>query len=229
LSIGNSSEMENITFNQSSVIFINNGTDENISLNFTNISQSQYTTNSDEDNWLKVFQFVLEVLSYIVIGLGLIGNTLAFLVFSKEKVLNTRVFLLKTLTITDSTFLLLMFLFVMLLNQWEEFIKLGAVQDHIATLYDVQTPIVSTAGTLTTWMVVLVTIDRYIHITNPLGATTLLTVKRMKWTVGSLVVGACLYNVPRFFKWAYLLLASDTCLLQCNPSYNLIYQVILNA
>ncbi|CAH1776608.1 unnamed protein product [Owenia fusiformis] len=213
--------MENVTFNLSMDKINNFGNDRDIS--FTNISVTLFNS-----NFLKMTNAVLYsvfqlLLPNIVAGLGLIGNLLSFLVLSKEKVSNTRIFLLKTLTITDSTFLLLTIPFsVNGRHQIGDITFNVDISDFIYLLL----PSLSAASTLTTWMVVLVTIDRYMHITKPIRVKTLLTVKRMKWTVGCLVVGACLYNVPRYFEWHH---GDGTCLLSCNPSYNLIYNVILNA
>ncbi|CAH1790653.1 unnamed protein product [Owenia fusiformis] len=158
-------------------------------------------------------------LSVCIIIFGVIGNILSLIVLKKENEQSSRVFLLKTLAITDSLFLI-------------SYIGLIPEDGYVAELWDLEDSYDNvkwilmyfnhTASTLTTWVIVLVTIDRYIHIAKPLRASLIATVKRMRVVMGALTVTAAIYNLP-LIVWHYYPTEEN------GPDYYfIIYECVLN-
>ncbi|CAH1789925.1 unnamed protein product [Owenia fusiformis] len=57
--------------------------------------------------------------------------------------------------------------------------------------------------TLSKWMIVLVTVDRYIHICKPLRAKTLMTVKKANVYIIVTVVCSAIYNIPAWIDFQH--------------------------
>ena len=147
---------------------------------------------------------VLEVLhiyiSSAVIIFGLIGNTLSFHVM--HRMTSTASVTLKALAITDSLYLMLN-------------IFMGVYNAISVCFYDVISWTVSIAGiyllpvlrmiqTISAWLTVLVTVDRYLAVKKPLHAKLIFTEKRIKWAMILLWVLAISLHVPMFFEWEFL-------------------------
>ncbi|CAH1775508.1 unnamed protein product [Owenia fusiformis] len=112
-------------------------------------------------------------LSWIIICvgiLGLIGNILSAIVLIRKYKRSPRVLLLTTLAMTD-----LCFLFFTIMDQAMTHIGLE-VPLHAAWKFSLGI-LASYCSIITIWMVVLVTIDRFIHICMPFKALTLCTWK----------------------------------------------------
>ncbi|CAH1790654.1 unnamed protein product, partial [Owenia fusiformis] len=128
-----------------------------------------------------------------IIIFGVIGNILSLIVLKKEHEQSTRVFLLKTLAITDTLFLIS---YIGLIPEDGSLVSDDTYGDIVWLLEYLN----KTASTLTTWVIVLVTIDRYIHVAKPLRAPVIATMKRMRVAIVTLTVIAFIYNSPRVLK-----------------------------
>jgi len=58
----------------------------------------------------------------------------------------------------------------------------------------------SVSQTAIVWVVVIVTIDRYLAVCRPLVAVGLRTLRRVRRTIVVIIVAALLYNIPVFFE-----------------------------
>lgn len=61
--------------------------------------------------------------------------------------------------------------------------------------------LMSLSRTAIVWVIVLVTLDRYMAVCRPLLAVEVRTKRRAQRAVIGVVIAAVLYNVPRLFEW----------------------------
>src|SRR6218665_2993409 len=124
---------------------------------------------------------------YAVLSLcifGLLGNIVTIIVLKRDpNKESTTVWLLKVLASIDSSFLFLALLFIGVAQIWEfqyEISKVSSALDYAMRL--VIRPVAHVTHSLTIWLVVLVTIDRYLAICKPLNVRWR-NLRRMKLTV----------------------------------------------
>lgn len=126
----------------------------------------------------------------LLVVLGLIGNLLSVFVFYKSKLwLQPTSQYLSVLAVSDTVFL------IHLLPPW-----LNAV--HLATLFHregfcqviVFTSYVSCS--LSAWLVVAFTVERFVAVLHPLKRNAMCTVKRARLIIVVLIIAALLVNLP---------------------------------
>ncbi|CAH1774550.1 unnamed protein product, partial [Owenia fusiformis] len=79
-------------------------------------------------------------------------------------------------------------------NRWlERYMSNG---NMFKKVYFWSVPVVSTTQTLATWMILLVTCDRFIHVCRPLQANRICTVKNIRRVTIVVMVLAVAYNIP---------------------------------
>ena len=140
--------------------------------------------------------FVVGVLCLV----GFVGNALSIAVLRKDRdKKNTTNWLLQTLAVADTLYLCAS-VFIQTLNTiradtnwWPD------LQRAFPYLEPYIWPFASIAQTITVWLVMLVTVDRYIAICLPLR-TNIRTLQRTKLAVAIVILAAILYNVPRFLE-----------------------------
>ncbi|CAH1793443.1 unnamed protein product [Owenia fusiformis] len=180
------------------------------------------------------------VLDTLISVLGIAGNILSIVILSKEKHLTTSIYLLRALAISDMSFLMLVIFIDPMYAMYTttHFVpQTAAWPNQMTSALPYILPVISTSQTLTTWMVLLVTIDRFIQVCIPLSASRLCTLPRAKMAVVVTVGLSFMYNVPRF--WEYVpnnvqFPCGTTVVLGYtafgkNNYYTYIYQICLNA
>jgi len=146
------------------------------------------------------FQKVVELyITSILILLGIFGNITSIVVLRKDRERKNALFLLQALALADGLYLVVaIFRYPLkyLLPSHEKFI---AIQPIVF-------PLLKTFQTVTIWMIVIVTIDRYTCVCRPLLAPCLFNQKTRRGYTLALFVAGFLYNIPRFldscvYKW----------------------------
>ena len=181
------------------------------------------------------------VIDIFIVGIlcvaGFIGNTLVIVVLQTDCLNMTVSFLLQALAVADNLYLVSC-LFMQTLK------TLCECTDWIPNLkrvYPYMEPYVwpsaSIAQTMTVWLVVLITVDRYCSIHKPFDKTWHFTKTTAKKATICIMVVAIVYNVPRFFEHVTLempnfcaramqLIARHSTLRK-NRLYFIIYKTIL--
>lgn len=138
------------------------------------------------------FQKVVELyLTSILILLGIFGNITSIIVLRKDRERKNALFLLQALALADGLYLVVaIFRYPLkyLLPSHEKFI---AIQPIVF-------PLLKTFQTVTIWMIVIVTIDRYTCVCRPLLAPCLFNQKTRRCFTLALFITGFLYNIPRF-------------------------------
>ena len=149
-----------------------------------------------------LYQFVVNVLLVgTLVVVGIIGNSLTFVVFWKGNFKSSTTFLFLSLALIDSALLLAMFCWVSL---WEIFYYAGLMQSFntinnylLVYVY----PSMLLAKTASIWVVVLIAINRYIIVCRPLMAPRWCTLSKVTIQLAIVLVAAVLYNIPKFVQY----------------------------
>ncbi|CAH1772990.1 unnamed protein product [Owenia fusiformis] len=176
-----------------------------------------------------------------ICAIGAVSNILAYIVLSRQKQ-NTSVFTMRCLAVNDCIYLIWNGISEVLYwiyghTYWMDK-SVGAMSHNISFAY----PYVSTIGYMlqmtSVWLVVLVTVDRFVAVCFPLRAVSLCTIFRARVLCLSVFIMSIVYHIPMFFEWKmawarnmcsrkfeYVLSFTDT---GENFYYQLIYGFILN-
>ena len=170
---------------------------------------------------------------------GLVGNTLSILVLRRDKDRKSSTsFLLQILAVADMCYLISSLFF----QTWRTLFYYSGLFRKDALSYNVIEPyvwpFVCIAQTSATWIVVLVTVDRFLSVCKPMHAMKIVTRSKLTSVTAGVLIMALLYNVPRFFeeqtltKFEYclnstILAHSDTDLTK-SEVYNIVYRNILH-
>ncbi|CAH1787234.1 unnamed protein product [Owenia fusiformis] len=157
----------------------------------SNLSTGDPTVNFLQQDW----DNIAVVVFYIVISISSIGilcNILALAVFLREKDRSSRICLLGWLAVADILFLTMQITYVM----WDT--PNDGVSMTLVSVVFVPT-LFQWTQTFDFWMVVLVTVDRYIYVIKPLRAPQILSVFRAKVLVAMVMVSSILFNVPLLY------------------------------
>jgi len=140
--------------------------------------------------------------------IGFIGNTLTFVILRGDRDKNsTTNWLLQTLAVVDIVYLVACVLIqpvkaihdLYSASAWHRSGAWSAFHMTFTHLEPYIWPLASIAQTVTIWVVVLVTVDRYIAICMPLRSK-IRTIPRAQAAVALVLVFAVLYNIPRFLE-----------------------------
>ena len=140
------------------------------------------------------------VLAGSICVLGLVGNSVSFLVLNKDRETPVASFLLQSLALSDNTFLLLWLLHFSL-TDWFNYFRLAQMRCAgwlYVRLYTY--PLLFVGQTCTIWLTVLIAISRYIAICKPYKAAQFTNLRVIRKGVALVVGFSFLYNVPRFFE-----------------------------
>lgn len=143
--------------------------------------------------------FALDV---VVTGLlcmvGFVGNILALMVLRKEPRKGATVWLLAALAIAD--WLLLAYIFQeKVVTNFCRYMDYHQCYWKMRNTWPYTWPLGCMAQMSTVWLVVVVTIDRYVAICHPFKAASWSTVAKAKRAIIVIVVCSVLFNIPRFF------------------------------
>jgi len=170
----------------------------------SNVSKVAQTSASDV-----VFRIVIDI---CIVGLlcliGFVGNSLTFVILRGDRDKHsTTNWLLQTLAVVDIVYLVACVLIQPVKaihdlcpeTEWRRGSAWSGFHTTFTHLEPYIWPLASIAQTITIWVVVLVTVDRYIAICMPLRSK-IRTLPRAHAAVAVVVIAAILYNVPRFFE-----------------------------
>ena len=166
--------------------------DDGINSTLANVTELQHLYTCSK--YMPSFHWWVEVpVIGILCVIGMVANALALLVWRSEASQKRSTFLLQVLAITDN-FYLLIAVFVLPLKCLLPQLELGLKRVSPLMLY-----LQNTAQSLCIWMIVLVTVERFVYVCRPMHASLLLDMP-MKCRLVWLVCGACfVYNLPYLF------------------------------
>lgn len=147
------------------------------------------------------FEFIIFT---IVIGslcvFGLVGNVTSFFVLRKQKSETATIFLLQVLAVSDSILLLCSFVVYTLSSLHPASERLLEFFENCRALQIYIWPISLMAHTITIYITVLVTLNRYFAVCRMIVPNSSKIMRATKIQVVALVSFAVLYNIPRFFE-----------------------------
>lgn len=157
------------------------------------------------------FRIVIDVcLVGLLCLIGFVGNSLTFVILRGDRDKHsTTNWLLQTLAVVDIVYLVAC-VFIQPMKaihdlhpdtEWRRGNAWSAFHTTFTHLEPYIWPLASIAQNVTVWVVVLVTVDRYIAICMPLRSK-IRTLPRARAAVVIVVVAAVLYNIPLFFEKA---------------------------
>ena len=138
------------------------------------------------------FDYIAECYIVMFIAIfGLIGNTISIIIMNKDKERREVLFLLQVLALADSFYLLL----CLLRYPTKYFVSINDY--YMMQIYVF--PFLKTAQTSAVWAMLLVTVDRYIYICQPLKAHQMFNSRGRRIMAFLVFLFAFIYNLPRFF------------------------------
>ncbi len=159
-----------------------------------------YAPSSDDTNaTLKLYNFIVNVsISGTLCLCGCFGNFMTILVLHKDKIKTSNSVLLQALAVFDTCFLLYVVLYVVLRSVYPFTGALKTYYDHQQYFIAFVLPFGWTSQTATIWMVVLIALDRYIVVSQPLKASIICSIRNAKRGAVFVAVAAVLFNAPRW-------------------------------
>ena len=134
----------------------------------------------------------------IIAVFGLIGNSLTVVVFWKGNFKSSTSFLFLSLALIDSAVLLTAFTYH---TASFDYLTASLPSDMSVYLSVSTHPLLCTAITATTWVTVLVALNRYIIVCRPLRASKWCTLSKVKIQLAVVLILAVLYNIPQIFRY----------------------------
>ena len=133
----------------------------------------------------------------IIVVVGIIGNSLTFVVFWKGNFKSSTSFLFMSLSLIDSAVLLTVFTSCIVMLHF--FID---CLPHDLRIYLVVClwPLRSMAESATIWVTVLIAVNRYIIVCLPLRASQWCTLSKVKIQLAVVLLLAVLYNIPEIVR-----------------------------
>ena len=178
------------------------------------VNTSLNLTDDDVDSSLEynchLYSFILYTLIVgTLVVVGIIGNSLTFVVFWKGNFKSSTTFLLLSLSLIDSAHLLTVFPFsVMAFVDYTGWLQgyASLIPYFVVYLF----PTILLTKTAAIWVVVLVAINRYIIVCLPLKATQWCTVSKVKIQLAVVLIAAVLYNIPKYAETRVAYLTGHT-------------------
>ena len=138
------------------------------------------------------FDYVTECYLVMAVAIfGLVGNSLSIIVMNRDKERRETLFLLQILAVADSFYLIL----CLLRYPMKYFVSINSY--YMMQVYVF--PSLKTAQTSAVWSMLLVTVDRYIYICQPLKAQQTFSYRGRRIMAAVVFLSALIYNLPRFF------------------------------
>lgn len=150
----------------------------------TNTSQVE-----DEHRAIDIaFRLYIAILLCIV---GVLGNTVSVVVLRKDPMRMKALTMLQGLAVADTGYLMVAF--------FRYPLQYMISSESFALMQPIVFPLLKSFQTITMWMVVAVTFDRYMHVCWPLYAQGFFTFSRRNSITIAIFIGSFLYNLPYFF------------------------------
>ena len=144
-----------------------------------------------------------------LIVIGIIGNSLTFIVFWKGQFNRATSCLFMCLSLTDSAVLLFTSIWMPLLP-FEESRRYTQYFWNVYPYIVVNMlPLCLKAQTATVWVTVLITVNRFINVCVPLRASQWCTITKVKIQLAIVLLFAIVYNIPKFVKFQVEQVATD--------------------
>ncbi|CAH1784787.1 unnamed protein product [Owenia fusiformis] len=168
-----------------------------------------FLSDRDRHTFMKKHEAQVNVIMYFWISLflclgGLVGNILSFIVLYRQKV-NTSVFFLKCLAVSDGLYMLWYLVFDLYYTAYDSSPWVTNREDpsaHVIPANYIYTNLGNTTLTLySSWLVVLLTVDRFIIVRMPLMANSLCTLNKAR--VEAFVLFVCCVGFCLPILWQY--------------------------
>ena len=165
-------------------------------------NDSLNTSDNNIDFTPRLYSFVIRTFVIgVIIIVGIIGNSLTFVVFWKGNFKSSTSFLFMGLSLIDSALLLISFP----LTTVTAFVKYTGWLQGLSTISPYLIvygyTLAKTAKMSTAWMTVLVAVNRYIFVCVPLKASEWCTLSKVKIQLAVVLVLAVVCNIPMFVQF----------------------------
>jgi hypothetical protein len=144
--------------------------------------------------YIKILGTVVGVLATV----GMVTNILSLVVFTRVREKTSTTFLLQVLAIADSMFL---FMNLIIFTVMAAFLNTGQYQRYFqifGPVWPYMKGVMEITRDFSVWMVIVVTMDRYIAIYYPLSASKLCRVASAATGVVLLLIYVICFSIPRF-------------------------------
>ncbi|XP_049887677.1 FMRFamide receptor-like [Pectinophora gossypiella] len=150
----------------------------------------------------KLFRFVVHGVLLNGIGAGgLLGNALAVVVLSQPQMRSSVNCLLVGLAACDTVLILTSVLLFGLSAIFPYTGRLRYYYYHVCPhLTPYAYPLANVAQTMSVYLTLIVTVERWVAVCHPFRAKALCTSSRARWYVLGTALFALLYNIPKFFE-----------------------------
>ena len=135
-------------------------------------------------------------LSFPISIFGIFGNCFSILVFNRYKQSKPTTLLLKSIAVTG-TFILILNI---LLGPLREF-NFNIYNHVISHTFRILFTCLHICRLTHTWLTVLLTVERYIAVTQPFKAQIICSYKHTKFCIGFIIVFMVFFSIPRFFEY----------------------------
>jgi hypothetical protein len=211
----------------------------NTTLNINEIDNiSAEIERSNNNNTSLLTHILLGIIGVLICIIGIFGNTISIIVLSKQTMnkLSTYAYLI-ALSVCDAVGLLFT---IIVLLQYS--LPPGSIMPecivHIYPIIVVYVqPIVSASQTLSVWITLALTIDRYLYVCKPYLGSKLCTRRRSCYVICILYILSIIYSIPQFFERKYVIvnvssknfLFSSLTEFGSSPTYFRIYHLYIYA
>ena len=147
------------------------------------------------------YRFVVNtIVTGIIIGFGIVGNSLAVVVFWKDSTKTSASFLFQSLALADTAFLLVAIPIIPVRSYVNYTFRLNLFREIRSYEIVYIWPCLVVAWTASIWIVVLFAVNRYIAVCFPLKSLHWCTISNVKKQLAIVLIFAILVNIPRFLK-----------------------------
>ena len=167
-----------------------------------NISWNTWITpNLAMERSCSFYRFIIDtIVAGIIIGVGIVGNSLAFVVFWKDSIKTSASFLFQSLALVDTAFLLVAIPIIPVLSYLNYAVRLNLCREigRYGKVYI--WPCMQVARTASIWVVVLFAVNRYIAVCFPLKSLRWCTISNVKKQLVIVIIFTLLVNIPWFLE-----------------------------
>jgi hypothetical protein len=159
----------------------------------------------------------------VLVLFGVLGNVLSIVLLGRDRIQPSTSFTLRALAAADIAFLIFAILFTTLPSLVD--IHSEALSLRTQTLYHLFVlyahPFYHTTQMVSTWALVLVTLERYVLVCKPLHAAKFITAKRLSAVFGGVWLAALLFQIPLFFQTGCSVRFDESYSVSCSQFLNL--------
>ncbi|XP_064620570.1 FMRFamide peptide receptor frpr-18-like [Lineus longissimus] len=205
--------------------------------NMLNVTECLYRRTTDFDAIALTLYITKVYMMPVLALLGFIGNSLSFVVLTKEMRSTPTAFLLKALAVADNAVLTVYLCFFSISCVYEYTGHFLPYKKYFEMTKSYSWALLWFTKVISVYLVVAVTVERFIAVCRPHKARTWCKIKNARTAVGCICMFSLIYNLPKCFSWETAL-RYDPCLeetvpigidtaLGKNQYFNTFYKVIL--